>query len=96
MSEIVPSEDIERIVGTERHATRHYARAVSDEETVYVLHSRKCLVLRSDLRDCAFSIALDRGIDLEVWAEHQDEPVRVTINRSGRLIPVVPGMRFAS
>ena len=96
MSEQVPAEDIERLVGIQRHATRHYANAISAEQTVYVLHSHKCKALRADLRDCMYSRALDNGIDLAVWADWQDQPVRVSINSSQRLIPVVPGMRFTS
>jgi hypothetical protein len=40
-------------------------------------------------------VALDSGIDMDVWGDHQDKAVRVSINRDLRLIPVVPGMRFA-
>lgn len=95
MSEIVPAYLIEEIVGVARHRTRHYARAVSGEQTVYVLHSQDCLDSGRDLRLCMFSVALDKGIDLAVWGEHQDQPHRVTIGRSGRLIPNVPGMRVS-
>lgn len=95
MTEIVPAEDIERIVGIERHRTRHYARAVSAEQMVYVLHSQACLDRGRDLRECFFSLALDNGIDMDIWGEHQDKPVRVTITQSQRLVPVVPGLRLA-
>ncbi|AMS02809.1 hypothetical protein SEA_YEEZY_64 [Gordonia phage Yeezy] len=40
MTDLVPSADIERIVGVPRDATKHLARAVSSTQTVYVLHSR--------------------------------------------------------
>lgn len=95
MSEIVPFDEIEKIVGTRRHRTRHFARAVSAEQTVYVLHSQTCKDSGIDLRDCWFSVALDRGIDEYDWSDVEDQAVRVTINRSGRLIPVVPGMKLA-
>jgi hypothetical protein len=95
VSDLVDPDKIEAIVGVERHATRHYARAVSAEQTVFILHSKRCLLGTPDLRECLFSVALDNGIDLDVWADHQDRPMRVSINRSLRLIPVVPGMRFA-
>lgn len=62
MSDLVPTADIERIVGIERHQTAHYARAVSAEETVYILHSHDCKNSGIDLRECRYSIALDRGI----------------------------------
>lgn len=95
MSDIVPADEIEQIVGATRHSTRHLARAVSAEETVYVLHSHQCRDSRIDLRDCPFHLALDRGIELDVWQGHEDEAVRVTITRSGRLVPVVSGMKVA-
>jgi hypothetical protein len=57
---------------------------VSAEETVYVLHSQECKDSGIDLRDCEFSIALDRGIPLDRWEHHQDMPVVLSI-RDGRL-----------
>lgn len=95
MTDLVPAEQIELIVGIERHATRHYARAVSAEQTVYILHSAKCRDSGRDLRECLFSIALDNGIRERDWTGHEDQPVRVTIDREQRLIPVVPGMRLS-
>lgn len=84
MSDLVSTDRIEGILGIERHRTKHYARAVSAEQTVYVLHSRECLTSGIDLRGCLFSVALDRGIDLDRWTE--DEPAHVVIER-GRLVP---------
>lgn len=95
MTSLVPAEEIEEIVGARRHLTKHLARAVSDEQTVYILHSHQCRDNVSDLRVCRYSVALDQGIDGDDWMDHEDETVRVTINRSGRLIPVVPGMKVA-
>lgn len=95
MTDVVPAEEIERIVGTHRHATRHYARAVSVEQTVYILHSSMCKATVPDLRECPFSLALDNGIDERDWGGHENKAVRVTINRDSRLIPVVPGMRLS-
>lgn len=89
MSDLVDPSEIERIVGMERHPTRHYARAVSAEQTVYILHSAKCRDSRRDLRRCLFSLTLDNGIDERDWSEVEDQPVRVTINRIARLIPAV-------
>lgn len=94
MSDLVPAEEIEQIVGIERHETRHYARAVSAEQVVYILHSRKCLAAERDLRECLFSLALDNGIDEYDWSDMEDRPVRVTINSRQRLIPVRRGMRL--
>lgn len=84
MSDLVDSTEIEAIVGVPRDPVQHYARAVSAEQTVYILHSHACLASGVDLRDCIFSAALDRGIDVERWA--QDAAVRVHIE-GGRLVP---------
>lgn len=85
MSDLVPAGDIERIVGVRRHPTEHYARAVSAEETIYILHSRECLDSGVDLRDCLFSLSLDGGIDLAEWA--QDAPLRVVVDENGFFRP---------
>lgn len=87
MSDLVPAEDIERIVGIARHPTGHFGRAVSAEQTVYILHSRECLDSGIDLRDCRFSEALDRGIWAQAWADHEDMPVCLMILQD-RLVPV--------
>ena len=95
MTDLVPTDEIEQIVGIERHAMRHYARAVSAEQTVYILHSHLCKDTYADLRDCPFSMALDNGIDEYDWSDLEDQPVRVTITRSQRLVPVRPRTRLA-
>lgn len=86
MSAAVPPEDIERIVGIQRHQSRHYARAVSAEQAVYILHSQECRDRYADLRDCPWSLALDRGIDEYDWSDREDQAVLVRV-RAGRLIP---------
>lgn len=85
MSELVDPARIEEIVGVPRHATLHFARAVSAEHTVYVLHSHECKQSGIDLRQCEFSRALDRGIDLRQWVE--DVAVQVHIV-DGHLVAV--------
>ena len=88
MADLVPAEDIERIVGAPRSRLVHIARAVSTEKTVYLLHSQSCLDSGIDLRECAWSQALDRGIDLTLWRDREDVPVVVRIGaHDGRLIP---------
>lgn len=87
MSDLVPSEDIERVVGAKRHGQMHTGRAVSSEQRVYVLHSAACIATGRDLRTCAFSIALDRGIDAERWEGHEDQPRLLGIIE-GRLVPL--------
>lgn len=87
MSDLVPNA--EGVVGVPRHETDHYARAVSPEQTVYILHSRECLGIFDDLRDCPFSKALDRGINPERWSGFEDRAVRVRVSASTlRLIPM--------
>lgn len=83
MSDLVPSDQIEGIVGTSRRPTEHWGRAVSATQTVYVLHSQECLDTGWDVRDCPYSRALDAGIDPSEWTE--DEPVRLGI-LDGRLV----------
>lgn len=89
MSDLVDPTEIERIVGAERHAVQHLARAVSAEEMVYILHSQKCKDSGIDLRECPYSIALDEGIRMEDWRDRTDQPVVLAIFRD-RLIPLAP------
>jgi hypothetical protein len=90
MSEIVPSDQIEQIVGAQRHRSVHLGRAVSSEQTVYILHSVECRASGIDLRECKFSIALDNDIDLTVWAAYLDRPVLLMI-WDGFLVPKIIG-----
>ena len=69
MTDIVPADDIERIVGVPRSRYDHYGKAVSAEQRVYILHSQLCIGLYRDLRECPFSQALDLGIDVDNWTE---------------------------
>jgi hypothetical protein len=89
MTERVPAEQIEQVVGAPRHPFRHIARA-SAEQTVYVLHSQMCKDMTPDLRECPFSLALDNGINEYDWADMYDRPLRVMINE-GQLVPVHNG-----
>lgn len=93
MSDLVDPADAVRIVGVERHPTEHWARADSATSVVTILHSAECKASTPDLRDCPFSLALDRGIDGAVipwsrWREAQDRPVRVVLLQ-GWLTPAV-------
>lgn len=91
MSDLVNPQDIERIVGTERHPTDHYGRAVSSEQRVYILHSQACADSTPDLRDCAYSISLDHGIERPAawnsWRRLLDRPVVLHIRYDGLLVP---------
>lgn len=92
MSEAVDPTEIEGVVGVARHATDHFVRAVSAEQTVYILHSEKCRAMFADLRECPFSVALDRGIEHPTpwgpWSRLQNRPVRVQIV-DGFLMPAL-------
>ena len=85
MTDIVPADQIEGIVGARRHATHHLGRAVSAEQRVYILHSRACKESGLDLRACSYSAALDLGIDVEAW--EQDVTVSLVI-QGGVLVPL--------
>lgn len=87
MADLVSPDEIEQIVGAKRSYIKHLGCAVSTEQKVYVLHSSVCCNTFLDLRDCRFSIALDRGILPAEWNDHQDIPVLLGI-QAGRLVPV--------
>jgi len=90
MTDLVDPTEIETILGIARHETDHYGRAVSAEQQVYVLHSAECRNAGGDLRECPYSIALDKGIEhfypWTSWRRLQDQPVRLEISR-GYLLP---------
>ena len=86
MSKLVPTSDIERLVGSGRANTLHIGRAVSSKQTFYILHSQRCKDSGLDLRDCPFSVALDRGIRLSEWVGSEDRAVPLDISK-GRLVP---------
>lgn len=90
MTDLVRTEDIERIVGIERHQTAHYGRAVSAEQTVYILHSHDCKNSGIDLRRCRYSEALDRGILMAQWTGYEDRPVLLWFDSgpNERLVPL--------
>lgn len=82
MSNLVDPSSIERIVGLNRHPTVHLGRVVTAEDTVYIMHSEACVVDTPDLRDCPYSIALDKGVDVDRW--DRDVPAVLWI-KDGRL-----------
>ena len=89
MADLVDPSEIEGVVGIARHPIQHYARAVSETQTVYILHSQRCRSLFPDLRQCRYSRALDAGLREEDWAGQQDRAVPVVV-AAGRLVPVTP------
>lgn len=99
MADLVNPSEIESIVGAPRHATDHLGRAVSAEQTVYILHSEECRSSGVDLRECPYSVALDLGIEGRVpwssWRRVQDRPVRLHIHCDGWLLPDLLATRAA-
>lgn len=87
MTKRVPTSRIEQIVGCARHRKVHWGRAVSAEQTVYILHSQACRDEQEDLRDCRFSRALDNGINPDDWSGVEDRPIALAVWGS-QLIPM--------
>lgn len=85
MTDLVAPDEIEAIVGVDRDVLVHYARAVSAEGRVYLLHSVRCVESTPDLRACRYSRALDVGIDVSRWTE--DVALRVRVE-GGALVPL--------
>lgn len=98
MSDLVDPTEIETIVGVSRHTTEHWGRAVSAEQTVYILHSQECRDSGIDLRECPYSVALDRGIEdwfpWAGWRRVQDQAVRLELSR-GYLMPAIDTVKEA-
>jgi hypothetical protein len=90
MTDLVDRSEIERLVGARRSSGAHLARADSAAGKVYILHSQRCLDTGMDLRGCRYSIALDFGIDMADWADHEDETVALRVYED-RLIPISLG-----
>lgn len=93
MSDLVDPEAIEKILGVKRHLQAHYGIYVSSEKTFYILHSRICLDSGVDLRECKYSLALDRGIDPFDWDGGEDIPFVIGTWR-GHIIPVIPAIGY--
>lgn len=92
VSDLVDLEEIEGIVGVKRDPTLHWGRADSTSRTVFVLHSQECRDSGADLRECSFSLALDRGITEDfgtwlAWSYQQDRPVGLEVCPRGFLRP---------
>lgn len=81
MTTRVPADQIEQLVHAHRHPTEHIIRGDYTTLTAYILHSAECQDRYADLRDCPWSLALDRA---DVWLS-TDQPQFVRI-RDGRLV----------
>lgn len=89
MTDIVPREEIERLVGAKRHPTVHIGRADTALGKVFILHPESCLRRHLDLRKCPYSLALDNGFDVKKhgWYTALDEPVILWVDKR-ELIPL--------
>ncbi|AKJ72641.1 hypothetical protein PP301_gp081 [Gordonia phage GMA2] len=82
MTEKVPADQIENIVGAKRHQTQHIGRLIGPEGdgNLYILHSQECRDEFEDLRDCPFSLVLDwYGVFTSAWDGKRDVPVVLDI-----------------
>ncbi len=96
MTQLVDPAKIEQIVGATRHPVKHLAKADSEEQRVYILHSQQCLGSGIDLRDCPYSKSLDEhGIDPLNWAACEDRTVFLEIV-GGVLLPLIPSTPSAT
>ncbi len=91
MTDLVDPTKIEQIVGAQRHPTEHLAKAITDTQIVYILHSQECLGSGIDLRECPYSKSLDEhGLEPLNWAACEDRTVTLEIV-GGVLLPLIPG-----
>lgn len=60
MSSLVPANQIEQLVGARRHPLYHFICGRSADGLAYILHPDECRAMWDDLRDCPWSLALDR------------------------------------
>lgn len=87
MSELVAPDQIEELVGARRHSIKHLGRMDTAAGVVHILHSEWCRRRVADLRTCAFSIALDAGIDVADWVGWHDRPIVLGVDPYGTLCP---------
>ena len=81
MTHRVPADQIEALVGAKRHQSRHIIRGGEVSGIAYILHPHTCLKRHTDLRECPWSLALDRD---DVWLP-DNGPHYVNL-RAGQLI----------
>lgn len=73
MTNLIPPDEVEQLVGAKRHPTKHIGRADHEERMIYILHSQECVDTNLDLRECKFSVALDRRVDGDCWPSGPQE-----------------------
>lgn len=90
MTERVPADRIEAIVGAARQLGRLIGRLIGPEGDgdLFILHSSRCRAVRGDLRECHYSLMLDRyGVPTAWWEGMRDRPVRLGIMPGVGLVP---------
>lgn len=89
MTSLVPSTEIERLVGAKRQATAHVGRIKTTDDVMHILHSQECKDSGIDLRDCPYSKALDHGLfNIPAWKGFYDMPVTLRLDKNNQLNPV--------
>lgn len=79
MTECVTWEQMQEVFGIPRLDHVHVAKAVSDEQVLYILHSQDCLDRTEDLRTCPYAEAQNQGVDEAAWEPYLDKIVVVAL-----------------
>lgn len=87
VADLVDPGQIERIVGARRHSIKHLGRVVTADHTTYILHSEHCRSRGLDLRECAFSVAMDDGVDDAEFEGYTDRAIVMGVDSNGVLLP---------
>ena len=84
MTDLVPRDQIETLVGAARHQTQHQGRVDTAEQRIYILHSHECLASIPDLRDCVYSLRLDFIVaEPDGWPKDQPFVLALDVLDSG-------------
>lgn len=86
MTSLVSPTEIESIVGIRRSKTDHYGRAYANTLEFYILHSQDCVDSINDLRDCEWSLNLDKGVSPKLWREALEKPVVLGCSSEGLVL----------
>ena len=82
MAQSVRPDIAELLVGCERQEELHMGRIV--DGTVYILHSKTCLVANDDLMDCTYTHAMGNGV-IAPHGGGKGKPYVLALHRSGSL-----------
>lgn len=88
MSKKVDPSAIEKIVGAPRNRKAHFGKLMSDEDRMYIMHSHECVRDNEDLRQCKFSLAMDRNMPEAIWNKYADKTVLLGV-MEGALVPLI-------